>query len=281
MKKSVMKYILNWVEDNIYTNANISHLVSSSGYSRKTLELWFMKSYGLTLGSYLMRRRMTRAGALLRMTSLPVIEIASMLHFYSPQNFTRAFKKLTGLTPTEYREQEEWLLHLLQAPISLGDANNLKIDYCELPMIDLHGTLITHKESFLSSSYSVSAAKKIKDRISKISYCNNREICVACKATPSASLFNSREMVINVEIIVHDPNSNSVDEIVIIPSGNYAQFQFQGTWDEYFKFTRLVYFKLASDKLHRRKHNSFDLSFFYLIDDDIKKVRCRFLVPIC
>ncbi|EFO3220881.1 AraC family transcriptional regulator, partial [Escherichia coli] len=37
----VCKYILQWVELNLDTGKNIDDLVSSVGYSRKTIETWF------------------------------------------------------------------------------------------------------------------------------------------------------------------------------------------------------------------------------------------------
>lgn len=45
------------------------------------------------------------AQALLRDTTRPVADIATSLT-YDPSNFTKFFKRFTGLTPKQYREQE-------------------------------------------------------------------------------------------------------------------------------------------------------------------------------
>ncbi|MCD3721781.1 AraC family transcriptional regulator, partial [Escherichia coli] len=74
MKASVCNYILRWVENNICTGNGINDLVLSTGYSRKTIELWFHRTYKISLYSYLLRRRMTFAATLLKLTSISVTE---------------------------------------------------------------------------------------------------------------------------------------------------------------------------------------------------------------
>ncbi|EFO3029331.1 AraC family transcriptional regulator, partial [Escherichia coli] len=57
---------------------------------------------------------MSRAGVLLRLTSLTVTEIAEILNYSSSQNFTRAFRRFTGKTPSEYRKNKVWDVSVLQ-----------------------------------------------------------------------------------------------------------------------------------------------------------------------
>lgn len=103
MKESIRKHILKWVEDNIYSLTSIDVLVQELGYSRRRIETWFRHWYQQPVGEYILKRRISRAAILLRMTSLPVTEIAFLFHYHSSQGFSRSFKKYTGLTPSEYR----------------------------------------------------------------------------------------------------------------------------------------------------------------------------------
>jgi len=41
------------------------------------------------------------------MPALSVTQIGSRIGFYETSSFTRAFRKFTGLTPSEYRRQQE------------------------------------------------------------------------------------------------------------------------------------------------------------------------------
>ncbi|EEW1288134.1 AraC family transcriptional regulator, partial [Escherichia coli] len=108
MLNTICHYILQWVEDNLDTGKNINDLVQTIGYSRKTVEMWFYKKYGITIGGYLFKRRMSRASVLLKLTHMSITEIATLLHYSSSQNFARTFKKFSKKSPTEYRNSEYW-----------------------------------------------------------------------------------------------------------------------------------------------------------------------------
>jgi AraC family transcriptional regulator len=52
-----------------------------------------------------MTRRMDRAKSLLEKPALSVIEIGFEIGFCETNAFTTAFRKFTGVTPTDYRRQ--------------------------------------------------------------------------------------------------------------------------------------------------------------------------------
>jgi YesN/AraC family two-component response regulator len=54
---------------------------------------------------YLTRLRMQKAQDLLRSSTLRLYEVASRVGYESDLAFTKAFKKLLGMTPTKYRKQ--------------------------------------------------------------------------------------------------------------------------------------------------------------------------------
>jgi hypothetical protein len=41
MKEIINKHVIDWVEDNILSLEHIDRLVVKTGYSRRTLEIWF------------------------------------------------------------------------------------------------------------------------------------------------------------------------------------------------------------------------------------------------
>jgi AraC family transcriptional regulator len=51
--------------------------------------------------------RMDRARSLLQRPELSVTQIGIQIGFRETSSFTRAFRKFTGLTPTEYRRHRE------------------------------------------------------------------------------------------------------------------------------------------------------------------------------
>lgn len=67
----------------------------------------FRQSFGVPPHRYHMARRMERARGLLQQPTLSVTQIATQMGFRETSSFTRTFRRLTGLTPTEYRRRRE------------------------------------------------------------------------------------------------------------------------------------------------------------------------------
>ena len=64
----------------------------------------FRQLFGTTVFNYLRQLRMEYAGELLRHHSLSIDEIADRLRYEHAQHFSIAFKKYTGLTPSQYQQ---------------------------------------------------------------------------------------------------------------------------------------------------------------------------------
>jgi AraC family transcriptional regulator len=67
----------------------------------------FKQSFGAPPHRYHMTRRIDRARSLLQRPTLSVTQIGIQLGFRETSSFTKAFRKFTGLTPTDYRRQQE------------------------------------------------------------------------------------------------------------------------------------------------------------------------------
>ena len=65
----------------------------------------FKKNTGKTIGEYINERKIREAKRLLRTSDRSLMEIADLLGFSSQSYFHRVFKRMEGVTPTEYREQ--------------------------------------------------------------------------------------------------------------------------------------------------------------------------------
>jgi AraC-like DNA-binding protein len=63
----------------------------------------FKETFGETPHRYLQRRRLERAMALLRETDRPVTEICLEVGFTSLGTFSRTFRRVLGMSPSEYR----------------------------------------------------------------------------------------------------------------------------------------------------------------------------------
>lgn len=69
-----------------------------------TMKRCFKSVFGSSIGAWLLEYRMNQAAVLLRtQKEISVAEIAGRAGYDSPSKFAMAFKKVMGLTPTEYR----------------------------------------------------------------------------------------------------------------------------------------------------------------------------------
>ena len=82
---------------------DLDAMAREAGYSRFHFARSFADAYGETPRSYLTRRRIERAKALLRTANLSVTEICLLVGFESLGSFSSRFRSLVGRSPTEYR----------------------------------------------------------------------------------------------------------------------------------------------------------------------------------
>lgn len=71
--------------------------------SRRLLEMRFRRALGTSPYQEILRTRVGRAQRLLRTTEHPLGQIALEVGFYDAAQFSRHFKKVTGITPSAYR----------------------------------------------------------------------------------------------------------------------------------------------------------------------------------
>ena len=78
-------------------------------YTRYYLSRKFQKEMGISINDYIRNRKVEEAKLLLSSTSQSVLEISNILNFCSRSHFTDSFRKVTGLSPSRYREEEQRL----------------------------------------------------------------------------------------------------------------------------------------------------------------------------
>lgn len=84
----------------------VSELAVRCGVSREHLTRAFTQKYGVSPRRYLSELRIQKACSRLRGTETPIKNIMLDLGFTSHATFTRAFRRYTNMTPSEYRENK-------------------------------------------------------------------------------------------------------------------------------------------------------------------------------
>lgn len=98
---------LHKVHENL-TNApelqwSVEMLCLETGLPRSTLQKHYKELFGVSIFEDLIRIRVERAKQLLQDTSLSLTEISARCGYTTESYFMKQFKKLTGMTPSEYR----------------------------------------------------------------------------------------------------------------------------------------------------------------------------------
>ena len=100
-----IRRIISWLQFHFREPLNWENIARKNAYSYRTfLRLW--KSCGYPLPrEYLAELRMEEAKRLLAETSLPITDIADLLHYNSSAWFCAVFRGKTGETPLSYRRR--------------------------------------------------------------------------------------------------------------------------------------------------------------------------------
>lgn len=95
---------INWIESHLHEQISANDIDAVSGFSRYHFHRVFQTSVGMSVTEYIRMRRLANAASILLHTNERIIDIAFYYQFESQESFTRAFKKLYGLPPGQYRK---------------------------------------------------------------------------------------------------------------------------------------------------------------------------------
>ena len=100
-----MKSVVDYIERNLKRGISLEDVANHVNISTYYLSKIFKKEMGVNFITYVTDRKMDLAKEMLVNTDIPVLNIALDLAYNEANYFSKAFKKKTGLTPSEYREK--------------------------------------------------------------------------------------------------------------------------------------------------------------------------------
>ena len=100
-----MKSVVDYIERNLKRGISLEDVANHVNISTYYLSKIFKKEMGVNFITYVTDRKMDMAKEMLVNTDIPVLNIALDLAYNEANYFSKAFKKKTGLTPSEYREK--------------------------------------------------------------------------------------------------------------------------------------------------------------------------------
>lgn len=100
-----IEYVKKYIHDFYMKPIYIRDLAESIHISSSYLSTKFKKEVGISFTEYLVKFRINKACEILLNKSIPIKTIANMVSYDDYSQFSKIFKKYTGKTPKEYREQ--------------------------------------------------------------------------------------------------------------------------------------------------------------------------------
>lgn len=102
-----IKVITKYVENHYMEKITIADIAEVAGFSESHFMRYFKETMGTSFIDYLREYRLTMAARLLMGSDDSILSISEEVGFDNLSYFNRAFKKEYGMTPSQYRKQEE------------------------------------------------------------------------------------------------------------------------------------------------------------------------------
>ncbi len=103
--RSVVDKAKRYIEDNYHKDLSIEEVAEVAALSISHFCTLFKQISGYTFLEFVTYYRMEKAKYILQNSNVKVYQVAPLVGYQDPRYFTQVFKKATGKTPTEYREQ--------------------------------------------------------------------------------------------------------------------------------------------------------------------------------
>jgi len=98
-----LQSIIEYINMHLSVKIVIEKMCDEFGISSRYLRKKFKEAFGVNVNHYITIQRINLAKKLLADRSLSVVKVAGEAGFSSSQYFSHVFKKMVGVTPTEYR----------------------------------------------------------------------------------------------------------------------------------------------------------------------------------
>ena len=103
LENDIVRTIKNYINDNVREKITLPKICNSLGYGKSYLCKVFKELSGNSICEYANDKKIEYAKRLVRDDNMNFSEISDYLSFDNPQYFSRVFKRITGMTPSEFK----------------------------------------------------------------------------------------------------------------------------------------------------------------------------------
>lgn len=104
---SVIRKVKQYIEDHVGEEISRNDLASKVYLHPDYMNRLFKEQVGTSVSDYVIQMRLAKAKVMLRTTQESISSIAAMVGYPNTAYFTKIFKRSVGVTPKEYRKEQE------------------------------------------------------------------------------------------------------------------------------------------------------------------------------
>ena len=102
-ENQLVETVKKYINDNITSKITVNEVCKKIGYGKSVLCSVFQYYTGTGICHYANSRKIEYSKTLIREGNMNFTEISDYLSFDNPQYFSRVFKRITGITPSEFK----------------------------------------------------------------------------------------------------------------------------------------------------------------------------------
>ena len=120
--------VIVFIENRIQEKINYTELEKATGFSLAHIRDVFVKKTGVPLSRYILAQKVVNAAFEILHNHQNILTIATKYSFSNHDTFTRAFKRITGLTPIDFKEKRPTVgrIKLCAGVYGIGLLNQVK-----------------------------------------------------------------------------------------------------------------------------------------------------------
>lgn len=224
--------VIDYVEDHLDDSLDLESLANWAGYSKYHLHRMFLSVTGVTLHTYVQRRRLTEAAGKLVYSEEPILRIAMSAGYETQQSFTKGFRDLFGYAPRAFRRKKEFYPVQLKfsadvvAGLCADSMTEIRVDTCE-EMI-----LVGYRENTAKGFFVIGKCwRKLYRNLGMITKRTDSAFMIGLNDYSDERTFSSEQPAFDYYAAIVSADAEHIPSGMVsirLPSARYAVFCFVG-----------------------------------------------------
>ena len=238
------KKLLSYIENHFKEDINIEKVEDICHYSYRNINRIFQAIHGETIGKYVKRLRLEKAAQYLKYSETEVSDIAVEVGFQDRAAFSKAFKKRYHISPSEYRNNSELTLEVLQKSLLLEKGNDrqpLQFDIEHLPQFE--SLFVEYRGSYDDTSAIEKTWNDLVQFAVKYNLIDDSSP-IMTELVDDMEFSDQIHSRYHFSLILKEPFQPPKDSLFQVKSHTpqkYAKFVFQGSDEESIDFYKEIY----------------------------------------